>query len=90
MRGEGSWRWVRVRGCGARGRSLVVDGLEYRRWVTAMSPMVLAEVFPEILGQSCNACRGMADMTIEPGGCPDPRADSHQAYSFLEGDGAVI
>jgi hypothetical protein len=53
-------------------------------------PKVSAEVFPDFFGGSCNDYGVVPDRTSEPGGCPDPRADSHQAYSFLPGFGAVI
>src|SRR5215217_6715400 len=32
--------------------------------------------------ESCNAGQRAGDSPGEPGGCPDPRADSHQASSF--------
>ncbi|GAA1610417.1 hypothetical protein GCM10009789_75950 [Kribbella sancticallisti] len=58
--------------------------------VSGPAQRVFSGSFSDFFAGSCNACGGRPDRTSEPGGCPDPRADSHQAYSFPEVLGAVI
>ena len=52
-----------------------------RRKVAAASQIVELKTFLNFFPRSCNTGQGCSDRTSEPGGCPDPRADSHQAYS---------